>query len=218
VKQLCTGHVTKTQFRQCLTYLKANVTDEEFEVLCKRFGKPAGKSDDEAVDEEDIVVEVDPIKKGAERICYLMFLNELENSMMGIPPAACYNPSLHANLTIPSKPSAANNESRTLAPSQIAKKFAAAAMGLQVDTEKLLLKLKSKAKTERIRVIDFMQDFDDLRHGRISKNEFRRALKVLYLDLTEVSVSLFISCYAPIFKKQIGYLLGRTPNLGKPVR
>jgi hypothetical protein len=38
---------------------------------------------------------------------------------------------------------------------------------------------------ERIRVVDFMSDFDNLRHGKISCNEFRRAIKVLYSDLTE---------------------------------
>lgn len=43
-----------------------------------------------------------------------------------------------------------------------------------------------QAKTERIRVIDFMSDFDHLRHGKITQNEFKRALKVLYADLTEV--------------------------------
>lgn len=40
--------------------------------------------------------------------------------------------------------------------------------------------------TERIRVNDYMQDFDHLRHGKISKNEFRRALNVIFFNLTEV--------------------------------
>ena len=40
-----------------------------------------------------------------------------------------------------------------------------------------------------------MADFDHLKHGKISKNEFRRAIKVLYPDLTEVNI--FNACIQP---------------------
>jgi hypothetical protein len=51
-------------------------------------------------------------------------------------------------------------------------------------------------KTERIRVVDFMSDFDHLRHGIISKNEFRRAIKVIFSDLTENHLLLLESKFA----------------------
>jgi hypothetical protein len=71
-----TGHVTRAQFRQCLTYMKVDVTDAEFDVLCKRWTK----------DEMSPVAQISPGKKDyiqtcSESICYLMFLQELENGM-----------------------------------------------------------------------------------------------------------------------------------------
>jgi hypothetical protein len=71
-----TGHVTRAQFRQCLTYMKVDVTDAEFDVLCKRWTK----------DEMSPVAQVhqgnkDYIQTCSESICYLMFLQELENGM-----------------------------------------------------------------------------------------------------------------------------------------
>ena len=71
-----TGHVTRAQFRQCLTYMKVDVTDAEFDVLCKRWTK----------DEMSPVPQISQGKKDyiqtcSESICYLMFLQELENGM-----------------------------------------------------------------------------------------------------------------------------------------
>ncbi|KAJ3086780.1 hypothetical protein HK100_008592, partial [Physocladia obscura] len=87
--KLYTGHVTKVQFRQCLTYLKVDVSDEEFEVLCKRWSKSAAirANEDEScgtVTEESVLH--DPIKNCAERICYLMFLSELDNTLEKLMP------------------------------------------------------------------------------------------------------------------------------------
>jgi Ca2+-binding EF-hand superfamily protein len=48
-----------------------------------------------------------------------------------------------------------------------------------VDLQNVIMKLKSKVKAERIRVVDFLQDFDRLRCGRIQSHDFYRALKSL---------------------------------------
>jgi hypothetical protein len=50
---------------------------------------------------------------------------------------------------------------------------------------KLMMKIKIKVKTERIRVLDFMKDFDPLRRGKISADKFKRAIKVLFSELTD---------------------------------
>ena len=75
-----TGHVTKSQFRQCLTYMKCDVTEEEFAVLCKRWTKS-----ETGIEEWDGDVaegeNKDYIKSVGENINYILFLQELENGM-----------------------------------------------------------------------------------------------------------------------------------------
>ncbi|KAI9346901.1 hypothetical protein BDR26DRAFT_916308 [Obelidium mucronatum] len=196
--KLCTGHVTKIQFRQCLTYLKVDVSDAEFEVLCKRWSKSAATkaNEDESCGEPEEVVLHDPIKNGAERICYLMFLLDLNNEL----EALLVNPGAQAVSTdkeilrilqlgtvhrgdrpIPMTSSEKPKKSRVILTSS--------------EVSNLLTRIKLKAKTERIRVIDFMADFDHLKHGKITKNEFRRALKVIYVDLTESELETLEALY-----------------------
>ncbi|KAI9207587.1 uncharacterized protein BJ171DRAFT_561416 [Polychytrium aggregatum] len=171
--RLCTGHVTKVQFRQCLTYMKVDVTDEEFQILCKRYGV-SGKGPNPK----------DPIKDGSERICYLMFLKE--SHLMHIKEW--------------------EEEMERLEKQQREKKPAHEINSLDIllrqkrqlsslEIEKLLNRIKIKAKSERIRVIDFMEDFDHLRHGQITQNEFRRALKLLYSNLNEIELRTIEDLY-----------------------
>jgi hypothetical protein len=56
------------------------------------------------------------------------------------------------------------------------------------EAETLMNRLKTKIKTQRLRVIDAMKEFDLLKHGVITKNEFRRALNVSFMLLTEVFI------------------------------
>jgi hypothetical protein len=173
--------VSKTQFRQCLTYLKVNVTDKEFEILCKRWSKSGGIDPDNEFGDEKPNTR-DPIKDGANRICYLLFLEELENTMLGIPPTLEGSYSVKVN----------NKDGDARADESKAHNSIKKSKNVELlnadEIEKLLMKLKTKAKTERMRVIEFMADFDDLKHRKITKNEFRRALKVLFLDLSEVHI------------------------------
>ncbi|KAJ3075759.1 hypothetical protein HDU98_006997 [Podochytrium sp. JEL0797] len=191
--KLYTGHVTKIQFRQCLTFLKANVSDTEFEVLCKRWSKTAviRANEDEScgypLEESELN---DPIKNGAERICYLMFLLELNNELEGLltDPAAVgsIDKEIAQALKVASNQNKVAKKKVVLNPTEV---------------NSLLTKIKLKAKTERVRVIDFMADFDNLKHGKITKNEFRRALKVIFISLTEPELetleTLFQNTYDP---------------------
>ena len=63
---------------------------------------------------------------------------------------------------------------------------------LPQDLSDLLGKLRPKVKQQRIRVSDFMKDFDKLRHGNISKDNFRLALNMAKLPLSEVQFNLII--------------------------
>ncbi|KAJ3109975.1 hypothetical protein HDU96_007005 [Phlyctochytrium bullatum] len=228
--KLYTGHVTKIQFRQCLTYLKVNVTDEEFEILCKRWSKSsqeAAQSLPHATQRQQLSSRPptrDPIKDGAEPICYLTFLEEVEQVMTGggtpggggrrpgptfgssaatVPATATTAPLLDAALKRPGAniiPAGISTKGK-LDPSRLAAERARTIVMeklglLNADgVQRLMTKIKSKARTERLRVIDFMQDFDHLRHGRITRNEFRRALKVLFLDLSEVELATLETLY-----------------------
>lgn len=53
------------------------------------------------------------------------------------------------------------------------------------DLSDLLGRLGRKVKEERIRVSDFLRDFDKLRHGNVSKQQFRLALNMAKLPLSE---------------------------------
>lgn len=148
--KLCSGHVSKSQFRQCLTYLQCDVSEKEFEVICKNWVKLDGSQPHR-----------DFIKDKSDRICYIPFLESLSKGTDSADVSI--NPKVHGK-----------SRQRPLTDSE---------------TQNLLLRVKIKCKRERIRVIDFMQDFDHLRHGSITKNEFYRAVKVLFPELTEVELN-----------------------------
>eukprot|EP00842_Homolaphlyctis_polyrhiza_P004257 jgi/Hompol1/4832/HPOL_001849-RA len=192
-----TGHVTKSQFRQCLTYMKCDVTDEEFEVLCKRWTK-SNSGIEETTEKDDGQYDTkDFIKDVGQNINYFLFLEELERVMDGGDDldAATAPGADQSKLYAPGK------QTRTESPESHPHVVGATAKnpnGVKpapedpiIDNEefeKLMMRIKIKAKTERIRVIDFMADFDHLKHGKITQNEFRRAIKVLYTDLTEADL------------------------------
>ncbi|KAI8815345.1 hypothetical protein BJ742DRAFT_876284 [Cladochytrium replicatum] len=168
--KLCTGHVSRPQFRQCLTYMNVNVTDAEFDVLCKRWSK--------SVSEGGIIA-----ISGNDRVCYLTFLKELDEGILNIEVD---NPENEAKsrhnreLQISGNKEAEPGESL---------------MFSEQDFENLMKRIKTKAKTERVRVIDFMRDFDHLRHGKIKRDEFRRGLKLLFFNMTELELTTLETVY-----------------------
>ena len=63
---------------------------------------------------------------------------------------------------------------------------------LPKDLDDLLGRLGRKVKEERIRLSDFLRDFDKLRHGNVSKQQFRLALGMAKLPLSESEFSLIL--------------------------
>lgn len=139
------GYVTKSEFRQCLTYAQCDVTDAEFAVLAKKWAK----SDDAGL------------------ICYILFLTALDNNETSQPGENQPTSEFIYNFRKDKKEQTANI--------------------LQgKDADELMNRLKTKIKTQRLRFLDTMRDFDLLKHGIITANEFKRALNVSFVNLTEV--------------------------------
>ncbi|CAG5122336.1 unnamed protein product [Candidula unifasciata] len=63
------------------------------------------------------------------------------------------------------------------------------------DLDSVLLKIKTKVCKERIRIYEFMKDYDKLRSGRMLKNLFRRALSLARLDLQESEIAILEDRY-----------------------
>ncbi|KAJ1550164.1 hypothetical protein HK096_008403, partial [Nowakowskiella sp. JEL0078] len=166
--KLCTGHVSKSQFRQCLTYMGIIVPDDEFEVLCKRWSKKSANINDN-------------------RICYLAFLKELESGFVEFDQSFAGGWEEEEGGIFAEIPAdSTNSESETTVKnSSVQKNFSTDFQGV----EHLLKRIKTRVKTERIRVIDLMMDFDHLRSGKITPNEFRRVLKVVFVNLTEAELT-----------------------------
>ncbi|KAJ3380738.1 hypothetical protein HDU92_005792 [Lobulomyces angularis] len=160
--KLYTGYVTKSQFRQCLTYAQCYVSEEEFDVLSKKWGTNETNS--------------------GKRVCYLLFLKELEGQEKSSPFIKSFE-----NID------ASNHEKKSVLEGD--------------DVTKLLNKIKTKVKTQRIRVIDYMQDFDHLKHGKITKNKFKRALHVLLSNLNEVELNTLEKLYeSKVDNQMVEYL------------
>jgi len=52
----------------------------------------------------------------------------------------------------------------------------------------IMHKIKSKVMKERVRVLEFMRDYDKLRTGRMSRVNFARAMDLSTLGLTKMEV------------------------------
>ncbi|KAI9096987.1 hypothetical protein DFS34DRAFT_660037, partial [Phlyctochytrium arcticum] len=197
--KLRTGLVTKAQFRQCLAYIRCPLTEPEFTVLSKRYLKDdsaAFPKSSSSFNAHSTDGQGDYIQDNAKRICYVTFLRELEASMpaeqreqtaalpvtSGVGPVAAYA----------TRGPAVNDAQALLS---------------DWDIWRLMMRIKTKAKTERIRVEDFIGDFDHLRHGCVTRNEFHRALKVLFSDLTQPDLDSLSILYAlPSDPKMVDYV------------
>jgi hypothetical protein len=158
------GHVTKSQLRQCLVFMECDVSEEEFDVICRKWAKIT----------PDLVKQKDfnYINDRGTDICYIHFLEQVERESV-------------------EKPMFTNSVLK-----KVVKSAEVDVEDPHSEFEKLMMKIKTKAKTERIRVIDSMADFDLLRHGKISTNKFYRAVKVLFGDLSEDELKLLAAKFA----------------------
>ncbi|KAJ3127798.1 hypothetical protein HK098_005797 [Nowakowskiella sp. JEL0407] len=200
--KLCTGHVSKTQFRQCLTYMGVYPKEEEFEILCKRWCKKPQNTENKS-----------------DRICYLAFLNELDIGIHEHEEAAEKERIEKKEKELFGKVVKAPKVNRVVEvvneeEQKIHESVRVLTLGKNVplnnsEVQKLMKRIKTKVKTERIRVIDFMMDFDHLRHGKITRNEFRRVLKVIFTNLTELELitleTLFLSPTDPRFVEYVRF-------------
>ncbi|KAJ8328299.1 hypothetical protein O5D80_003660 [Batrachochytrium dendrobatidis] len=198
-----TGHVTKSQFRQCLTYMNCNVTDDEFQVLCKHWTKSNSGVEQSEVGAEKHTnqTKLDFIQDVGQSINYVLFLEEIERGL-----------SSKDQLDFGESRLAEHSIKDVQKPALLKAGFKAKPpidpVVDEAEFEKLMMRIKIKAKTERIRVIDFMADFDHLKHGKITRNEFRRAIKVLYADLTEADLQALETQFKlPQDPKYVNYIM-----------
>lgn len=140
------GHITKTQFRQCLQYLELSANVNEMEVMEEKF------SDDIGVN-------------------YIRFLEALEPSEKEV-----------------------NGYAQRLEELKLVNRKVMPDQGSQ-DIEFILEKIKTKVVKERIRILEFMRDYDKLRSGRILKTCFARALDLCQLGLTKKEVAVLTEVY-----------------------
>ncbi|CAH1794695.1 unnamed protein product [Owenia fusiformis] len=144
------GHVTRVQFRQCLTMLELHATEGEMAALEAKFCNDTGFN-------------------------YIGFLEELQPS---VTPEFMYSKRL-------SELRLANQKKKGSLPE----------LNAAGDLEAILSKIKTKVCKERIRVLEFMKDYDKLRMGRMLKASFRRALDLCRFELKESEIAILEDRY-----------------------
>lgn len=72
------------------------------------------------------------------------------------------------------------------------------------DLNDLLARLRRLIKEKRIRVSEFMRDFDKLRHGNITKDQFRLAMNMAMLPLSEAEFQQIMQSFA--CQNKAGYI------------
>lgn len=142
------GHVTRGQFRQCLTMLELNCAEDEMQALEAKYVNDVGFN-------------------------YMSFLHDLEPQE---PPKFKYTERLKELREV--------NEKKNLPSNPVL-----------ADLEEVLTGIKNKVVKERVSVLEFMRDYDKLRTGRISKENFRRALDLCKFELKESEIALIEDKY-----------------------
>lgn len=170
-----TGFVTKPQFRRCLAYMTCELSDAEFNVICKKWAKKMPVFGIPLVDSKPSPEKFTYMREAGSSICYVSFLDEVDRRIEEmVKISSDFGEGISGpELVKPASPSKAVSSNQ-----------------VKEDFDRLMMKIKIKAKTERIRVVDFLADFDHLRHGKITRNEFRRATKIIFDGLTDSDLSL----------------------------
>ncbi|XP_077982616.1 uncharacterized protein LOC144437541 [Glandiceps talaboti] len=154
------GHVTNSQFRQCLTYLSLTATEDEMIALEMKFADNFGFN-------------------------YLRFLEELQP---GVKQDMKYQERLVELHAVNSR--VVNLEKNAC-----------------TDVDSVLTKIKSKVMKERIRILEFLRDYDKLRTGRMKKETFRRALDPANLGLKGSEVAILEQAFqSPVDPNYVEYL------------
>ncbi|KAI8820503.1 uncharacterized protein EV422DRAFT_73393 [Fimicolochytrium jonesii] len=130
--KLRTGFVTKAQFRQTLSYIRCPISEDEFSILSRRYLKAAhnvaasaaqGTSPAKYLDRvakwalgSDSLTE-DYVQNTSQRICYVAFLQELEE---GLPfemreQSGRFRPNRNSNVFVPSQHDGVPTDSKWVA-------------------------------------------------------------------------------------------------------
>ncbi len=137
------GHVTRAQFRQCMTMVELLLTEDEMLALEAKYVNDSGFN-------------------------YLHFLQELQ-------PQEPVQPMYVERL----KELRRTNEKTKLPEREP-----------EGDLDAVLLKIKTRVFKERVRVHEWLRDYDKLRSGRMLKGNFRRALSMCKFELTESELAI----------------------------
>lgn len=142
------GHVTRSQFRQCLAYLDLHADEDEVAAIEKKFSENIGFN-------------------------YLSFLDELEPRERERPKYPEHLRELQAVNAFKKPPE----------------------IDALTDLHSIIQKIKTKVCKERMRIYEFMRDYDKLRTGRILIPNFKRSLDLIGLELKESEVQILGEAY-----------------------
>lgn len=145
------GHVTRGQFRQCLTMLELHCTEAEMQALEAKFCNDSG-------------------------FHYLAFLGELQPAE---PIQHMYVKRL--------------NELRL-----VNEKGALPEHNTACDLDGVLTKIKTQVYKQRVRIYEWMRDYDKLRSGRMLRTNFRRALDLCKFALAEGELAILEDHYQAV--------------------
>ncbi|XP_033106808.1 uncharacterized protein LOC117108769 [Anneissia japonica] len=155
------GIVTKSQFRQCLTFLGLSASESEMSALECKYSNDMGFN-------------------------YVRFLEDLQPS---IKPQLKYTERLQELRKVNSKTISLEQNPLT-------------------DYQSIMNKIKIKVSKQRMRVLEFMRDYDKLRTGRLLKTLFRRALDLANLGLMSTETAVLEKEYeCPANPDYVQYLL-----------
>ena len=145
------GHITKSQYRQCMVTLELYADDVETAAIEARYSDNIGFD-------------------------YVKFLDDLIPHYKELPKYSQHLEDLKlANAN--KKPPEIDNTS---------------------DFNLLMTKVKSIVAKQRMRLYEFLKDFDKLRSGRVSYVNFARALDLAHLDLKESEVKMLTQAFRSI--------------------
>ncbi|PSN41117.1 hypothetical protein C0J52_19046 [Blattella germanica] len=154
------GHVSRSQFRQCLLANGFLLSDEELYALEQRYNDDMGFN-------------------------YFWFLREAEPKKFEPPLYDAYVETIKKLNEEPPPRTPANKET---------------------DIVEILAKIKGKVVRERIRVIEFMRDFDRHNQNLITRDDFNRGLDVCRFNLTPVEVNTIMEVFAsPLRRDCVDY-------------
>lgn len=142
------GHVTRSQFRQCLASLDLHADEEEVAAIELKYSDNIGFN-------------------------YLRFLNDLEPRLKDAPKYPAHLKELQAVNAFKKPPE----------------------IDALTHLDSIIRKIKTKVFKERMRIYEFMRDYDKLRTGRVLVTNFERSLDLAGLELKESEIKILADAF-----------------------